>query len=237
MPLTPEERNPVEVFLKSWMVYQKIIKNNYMFHHEISETLQSVISESTQNKRLKIVDLGCGDSSMAIPLLSSKTIASYTGCDLSQPALDIAHGQLFSLHINHKLICEDMTCVIAGLPDASVDVVFSSYAIHHLNTAHKHQIIKEISRVLTVEGRFILIDIFRDPNESRADYMTNYLDTLKSTWTELSEDEKNLVINHAKQYDFPEYADFYAACCQMHGLASVQRAAKFTWHEAWIFTR
>lgn len=208
-----------------------------MFHRDISEAVQHVFHESIPGSSLRILDLGCGDASMVLPILSSQGISSYIGCDLSQPALDIARKQLETLSIKHRLVCEDMCSVISDLPDASVDMVFSSYAAHHLHTTQKQHLIAEISRVLTSAGSFILIDIFREPNETRADYMTNYMTKLNAHWIGLSAEEKKLVIDHATEFDFPEQADFYQNLCHKYGLPTEQRVAKHTWHEAWIFSK
>lgn len=240
MTLIPDPTAPVgasEIFLKSWQVYQKIIHENYMFHREISDALRSASNKADTTQGLNILDLGCGDASMAIPLLSGVSVQSYSGCDLSKPALDIAQSWLKEQNIEHKLVCDDMCKVICELPEKSLDVVFSSYAIHHLNAIQKQNLIREISRVLKPGGQFILIDIFREPSETRADYMANYMSALKDTWANLSEAEQALVVNHATEYDFPEQTDFYENACLKNGLSSGVNLAKHTWHQAWLFSK
>ena len=162
MPPSHIDQSTVTLFLKSWQVYQQIIRHNYMFHQEIGESVQAALLDLQPGRKLNVLDLGCGDASMALPLLSPDRIAVYTGCDLSQPALDIARQQLSALQIEHQLICDDMTHMIDELSDASIDLVFSSYAIHHLNAIHKQRMVEEIARVLSPSGRFVLIDIFRN---------------------------------------------------------------------------
>ncbi len=227
----------VEVFLKSWRVYQDIIAHNYMFHREISTTTLASLSEFNLGHKLNILDLGCGDASMALPLLEANGVSSYTGCDLSKPALDIAQQQLCSREIPHKLICDDMLKVVSEQPEGSFDIVFSSYAIHHLNGNYKQKLIEQICRVLTPAGKFLLIDIFREPSEDRAAYMRNYIGRLQQTWVGLSDEDQALVVNHATEYDFPEHADFYMALCMKHGLSHGQQLAKHTWHQAWLYSR
>lgn len=235
-----DHKEPVgasEIFLKSWKLYQKIIHENYMFHREISEALRSASRKTNTNQGLNIFDLGCGDASMAIPLLSRGLVQSYSGCDLSKPALEIAHSWLKEQDIEHKLLCDDMCKVISELPDKSFDIVFSSYAIHHLNATQKRLLIKEISRTLRPSGQFILIDIFREPSETRADYMAHYMSAIRETWVNLSESEQALVANHATEYDFPEQTDFYENTCLKNGFSSGVNLAKHTWHQAWLFSK
>jgi len=228
--------NPVEIFLKSWQVYQDIIKHNYMFHRELSETTQNALERIKPDTSLKILDLGCGDASMALPLLAKDRIELYTGCDLSQPALDIARSRLEKKDIPHRLVCEDMVAVASEQPDTSVDVVFSSYALHHLNAIDKERLLRDIARILAPGGAFMLIDIFRDPGEDRVAYIDNYMGSLRRDWHLLTEDAQCLVINHATEFDYPEPPEFYSTRCLKFGLNNGHLLSKHTWHEAWIFT-
>ena len=226
-----------EIFLKAWQVYQDIIAHNYMFHEEISAAAHRSLVGFNPGHQLNILDLGCGDASMVLPLLSSASVALYTGCDLSKPALDIAEQQLSTRSIPFKLVCDDMLKVIAEQPESSVDLVFSSYAVHHLNSNNKQKLIEEVYRVLRPTGRFLLIDIFRASNEDRAAYMRNYMGHLKETWGNLSPEAQALVIDHATEYDFPEQSDFFQAICQKSGFGHSHSLAKYTWHEAWLFSK
>ena len=227
----------VEVFLKSWQVYQDIIAHNYMFHREISVAARSALTTSKPDGSLRVLDLGCGDASMVLPLLSADRVSHFIGCDLSQPALDIARTQLDTQQIPNQLICDDMLLVASELPSASVDVVFSSYAIHHLNAINKQRILEDIARVLVPGGRLVLIDIFREPEEDRIAYMRNYMGVVLDQWVNLSPESRDLVIDHATAYDFPEHPRFYETQCISNGFAPGTRLAKHTWHEAWLYCK
>ena len=230
------QRSPVEIFMKSWRVYQEIIVNNYMFHREITEAASTELTHLKPGQSLRILDLGAGDASMTLPLLPAERIASYIGCDLSQPALDLASHKLVTSDIPHQLVCDDMLKVAAEQSVDSFDLVISSYAMHHLNAQQKQQMIQEISRILAADGCFLLIDVFREMSEDRAAYMRHYMETLRRTWANLSPASQELVVDHATNYDFPEQTDFYSALCLKHGLGSGKQLAKHTWHEAWLFT-
>lgn len=231
------QSSAVEVFLKSWTLYQDIIAHNYMFHREISAAARSALSALKPGEALRVLDLGCGDASMVLPLLSADRVARYIGCDLSQPALDIARTQLDAQQIPNQLICDDMLLVASELPDACVDVVFSSYAIHHLNAINKQRILDDIARVLVPGGCFVLIDIFREPDEDRAAYMRNYMGVVREGWINLSAESRDLVIDHATEYDFPEHPTFYETQCCANGFASGERLTKHSWHEAWLYCK
>jgi len=237
MTAPSENSSPVEIFLKSWRVYQDVIKHNYMFHHEISRALSQAFEEINANHKINILDLGCGDASMILPMLTPSRVNSYAACDLSQPALDIAHEALNKQQITYQLICDDMIRVAAEQKDASFDLVFSSYALHHLNALQKEKIIKDITRILAPGGRFVLVDVFREPSEDRAQYMRHYMGKVKETWVNLGSDAQSLVINHATEFDFPELTNFYRINCQKAGLGNDRLLAKYTWHNALVFEK
>ena len=237
MSVTTLTSKPLELFLRSWHVYQEIIAYNYMYHREISESARLALATFKAGEPLRVLDLGCGDASMALPLLEAGRIATYIGCDLSQPALDIARNQLNAQGTQHQLICAAMLQAAEEQPDVSVDIVFSSYALHHLNAINKRQIIKAINRILAPGGYFVLIDIFREPAEDRPTYIRNYINAVHEQWNLLSPESQNLVINHAKEYDFPEFSSFYETECTHNRFASRQRLSKHTWHESWLFAK
>lgn len=237
MPNASLHSDPTEIFLKSWQVYQEIIDHNYMFHREISAATRTEIERVEPAKPLRLIDLGCGDASMALPLLNPDRIALYQGCDLSQPALDIARRQLTDRHIPHRVVCDDMRTFIAEQPDASADVIIASYALHHLNATDKQQLIRDVIRTLEPGGKFLLIDIFREPSEDRASYIKHYMAAVRNTWHALNPESQSLVIDHATEFDFPEDADFYQSLWQKAGFIPGQQIAKHTWHEAWSFLR
>lgn len=82
--------------------------------------------------------------------------------------------------------------------------------------------------MLTANGCFVLIDIFREPTEGRPTYMHNYMVHLRSSWNMLSSEAQDLVVNHATNYDFPETTHFYETLCQQLGLNSGKRLSKHT---------
>lgn len=231
---TSPDLSAVDVFLKSWRTYQDIIEYNYMFHREISDSVRTALVNFRPHEKIFILDLGCGDGSMTLRLVNSDRIASYIGCDLSKPALDIAKAQIKSLGIPAQLICEDMLHVVKEQPENSVDLVLCSYALHHLNANQKKHMVEQIRRILSPNGRLVLIDIFREPHEDRAAYIRNYMEHLKKTWIHLSFEAQALIVDHATTYDFPEHPEFYQTLLKKSGLSSAQRLAKHTWHEAWL---
>ncbi len=237
MPLATQKQNPVEVFMRSWSIYQDIIKHNYMYHREITDAVQKQLESFRHTQPIRILDLGCGDASMVLPLLAPEVVQDYIGCDLSQAALDLAHDKLKAAKISHQCLCDDMLQVAAQQPDASINLVFSSYALHHLNASQKKQIVVDVARILKPNGYFVLIDIFREPEEDLPAYMHHYMSDIKARWLKLAPESQDLVVNHATAYDFPEHPAFYKNHCKKQKLGAGKLLAKHTWHEAWIFKK
>lgn len=54
-----------------------------------------------------------------------------------------------------------------------------------------------------------MVDVFRDKDESRENYLGRYLQLIHSGWTGLGNGEKELVSEHIRSFDHPaEYGDF-----------------------------
>jgi hypothetical protein len=54
-----------------------------------------------------------------------------------------------------------------------------------------------------MDGAFIFIDLFKNENQSLEDFKRNYTDTIYADWNMLIQEEKEMVINHIQEYDFP----------------------------------
>ena len=80
----------IAAFFQGWQLYQSIIQNNCMDHREIGSAVRNVCETFTED--FTVLDLGCGDSSMAIKALEGLRVSSYTGVDLTAPALELARA-------------------------------------------------------------------------------------------------------------------------------------------------
>jgi methylase of polypeptide subunit release factors len=89
-------------YFNGWEVYQKVIQYNYMEHIEITEIIcKHLISHHYSH--CSFLDLGCGDASFSARLVSNLEPISYTGIDLSSPALELARNNLSTLGCNITL--------------------------------------------------------------------------------------------------------------------------------------
>jgi len=227
------DADPIQIFRKAWGTYQKVISNNLMFHREISYAIKQLFE--TSPGPLRLLDLGCGDASHIARILKPGQLAEYCGCDLFPYALDDARTSLQPFGIPATLLCQDMIDVMQTSPANHFDIVYSSYALHHLPVSEKQAFFMECSRILRRNGCVIIVDVMREEGEARPDYLDGYNGTVSTQWTALTPDEREQVQEHIRNCDFPETPSDLKALARNAGLTSSRRLEKQTWHEAWCF--
>ncbi len=112
------------------------------------------------------VDLGAGTGFVALAL--APLTASVLAVDIS-PAMAqslAAHAAQAGLH-NVKTEVADLQTF--RLPPASVDLVVSSYALHHLRDADKRALVAEAARWLRPGGRIVVADMMFGRGSTRRD--------------------------------------------------------------------
>ena len=190
------------IFEKNWQIYQKIIANNYMLHQELAIESSAVMAVIAKNKAGDILDLGCGDAKQISTQLSSIPVNSYTGIDLSKPALTLAKENLNAVNIESNFLVGRMELLLKN-NNKQYNIIYSSYAMHHLQDVDKKIFLADCFNSLSFDGALILIDLFKNNKQSLEDFKKNYTDTLYADWNMLNQEEKEMVIDHIQEYDFP----------------------------------
>lgn len=225
--------DPITIFRKTWGTYQKVISHNLMFHREITAAVATLFD--SRPGPLHLIDLGCGDASHILKLLKPGQLEAYCGCDLSQFALDEARKNLEPFGAVINLCCNDMLTVLRQAQADHYDIVYSSYALHHLPTEGKQTLFTECRRILRANGALILVDVMRDEGQARQEYLYSYNKTVRTQWAALTPDERNQVQEHIRNCDFPEQASTLEQLARSAGFTNCRRLEKQTWHEAWCF--
>ncbi len=226
--------DPITIFRKTWGTYQKVISHNLMFHREITAAVAQLIA--TRTGPLRLLDLGCGDASHISKILKPGQLAEYCGCDLSPYALDDVGSMLAPFGgIPVNLLCKDMLAVLRESPANHFDIIYSSYALHHLATEEKQVFFDECRRALRDNGCVILVDVMRDEGQARQEYLYRYNRTVRMQWDALSLDERNQVQEHIRSCDFPETPSLLQTLALSAGFTKCRRLEKQIWHEAWCF--
>ncbi len=221
--------DPAGFFQDGWPVYRKIVDNNYMFHREIYGDISRFIEEHFQKHPISILDLGCGDASQTAEALRDCRVSSYQGCDLSEVALGLAGQNLRHLSCQVNLVCTHMLDGLSQV-DEPFDVVFSSFALHHLAYDEKRRFFDLSHRAMKQDGVLLLVDVMREEHEDLAAYLDAYLDYAAKQWRALGKEEFAAVFNHVSENDFPETLSEYAAMAEASGFAGVEPLNRYTWH-------
>jgi ubiquinone/menaquinone biosynthesis C-methylase UbiE len=173
-----------------------------MEHREIGTALRCVC-EALPNG-FSVLDLGCGDSSMAIKALEGLRVRSYTGVDLTAPALEIARanfrGTYSATWVHANMVDDIARC------DQQFDVIMTSFAMHHLPADIKQAWLMDIAKHLTPRGQLVLVDTCCPAGMSRDETVQLYLDHI-ADWP-LSTDDKATIATHMWSSDFPESEAF-----------------------------
>lgn len=202
----------IAAFFQGWQLYQSVVQNNCMEHREIGTALRSVF-ESIDGE-FSVLDLGCGDSSMAIKALEGLRVSRYTGVDLTAPALEIARANFRGTYLA-TWVHANMVDYIASC-DQQFDVIMTSFAMHHLPADIKQSLLADIAKHLTPRGQLVLVDTCCPSGMSRDETVQTYLDLI-ADWP-LSTADKATIATHMWSSDFPESEAFMEAALAAAGL-------------------
>jgi len=226
----------VEIFKQNWATYQKLISHNYMFHRQRNEQADMIIRAVSKKDKINILDLGCGDAYWVKSLSSQDSIKSYRGIDLSPAALEIAQLNLTQFDFDTKLLTGRMEDLIR-LDERRFQLVYSAYAIHHLQDEVKLELLTDIYNRSDDGGLCILIDVYRKPGQSREDYLHEYITWIQESWTALEPKELSLIISHIQQYDFPAQIDNVRSWTETIGFKPEQAETLDDYHHMLILSK
>ena len=107
----------------------------------------------------RVLDLGCGDGFLARAVLSEFPTAHALLIDHSEPMLRRAHEAMSPFsgrsEIRHGDLSEPLPAQVGGDP---FDLIVSGYAIHHLPTARKRSLYREVFELLRPGGLFVNVE-------------------------------------------------------------------------------
>ena len=221
-------------FFDVWDTYQKVVSGDYMFHQEIGAELRKLLHAQFEGRSFSILDLGCGDAATLAPLLEGLAVRRYKGVDLSEAALALAAENLKSLTGPVELTRDHILAALAE--EAQYDVIYSSFALHHLPTEQKAEFFRLAAQRLEKGGLLLLIDVVREEDETLEIYHQHYCAWLRGRFTALSTDEKDLICDHIVNNDLPDPSSVLYAQARAAGLKAATRGTQFGWHWLLSFT-
>lgn len=173
-----------------------------MLHQQFRVQTAVAISRYKGSGSLHILDMGCGDAIQMVEQLKVQPVSSYTGYDISPEALALASENLKGVGCPVELKQGAMQDLIK-LETGGFEIIYTSFAMHHLEDDQKVQLLQDCFDKLTDYGMLILIDIFRKEDATREEYIDQYFSMIRKEWAALDEKEKQLIYDHITEFDHP----------------------------------
>ncbi|KTD03321.1 class I SAM-dependent methyltransferase [Fluoribacter gormanii] len=210
-----------EYFNENWQRYQSAIKNNMLFHREMLQALQKFLSTHIGNRPFSFVDVGCGDSSTVVSVLAATSIEKYIGIDAAQDVLKMAENTLAPLNCEKEFIADNMTVALPCLP-GPVDVIFTSYAVHHLSLHEKKNFIATCKQKLNPNGFLLMVDGVLKQNQTRDEWLDALQSRMVETNPEITGEEIVARMEHPRADDYPEHIDTFAQIASQQSWSNFQ---------------
>jgi SAM-dependent methyltransferase len=227
-------QTPKENFFDAWAVYEEVLNRNYMFHDGIYRDVRRFFADCYGSRPFTLLDLGCGSARHLAEALRGRSVRGYVGYDLSAEALDHARINLAGLGCPFELRHGEILDGLKASSDA-VDLIFCSFALHHLSFADKLSFFKSAYRRLTENGQLLLIDTTREEDENLPIYLDRYCGWLRAEWKALSPAALDAICVHIRNNDFPETLSALQVMAHDGGFAQVTEIDRFRWHRTLAF--
>jgi cyclopropane fatty-acyl-phospholipid synthase-like methyltransferase len=217
-------------------VYDLITAYNYMFHREIYAKITDLLKLRKDQNQYQLLDLGCGNVRFLAPGLLQSPPAYYEGVDLSEAALEEARGYLAKLACPVVLTHGDLL-ESAESTDHKWDVIFTGFAVHHLTLEEKARFFQAAGRCLSDNGWLLMVDVVREENQSREDYLEGYLRLMREHWTQIPQEQLESACEHVATYDYPEYFSTLKEMANASGLYCSRVISRYGQHYMVLFSR
>jgi ubiquinone/menaquinone biosynthesis C-methylase UbiE len=216
-------------------MYDAVVAGDYMRHAQLIAALQAWAQRFGQP--LRIVDLGCGDASLAASSFAGATVERYVGIDLAESSIEQARVSTAAWQGRVELICGNLFDALHGMVAESANVVLASYSLHHFSTVDKGRLLGEISRVLEPRGALLWIDVVRDEGQSRDECVNGLAADIRRHWTLLSVEERERAAEHVLTSDFPETEGWMMEATAAAGFSAESALLKGELFRGWALTR
>jgi cyclopropane fatty-acyl-phospholipid synthase-like methyltransferase len=197
-------------FQQQWATYGKLVASGCLAQREVARILHDALDEVFKQP-FSFLDIACGDASMMKHALAGTKVRHYHGIDLSQPALELATGNLSGMPFEVDLDHRDFVAAMMSRPEHA-DAAWCSLSIHHLSSADKLSLMKAIRGATGARGIFLLYEPTCRDGEDRAGFLARFERINKPLWNVLTPAEWDQIWHHVVTCDFPETA---AAWCEL----------------------
>ena len=135
-------------------------RDSWHHHVETSDAFDqvraAVLSAAAPDPSLRVVDLGAGTGFLALALASS--VEEAIAVDVS-PVMMETLEKLAANGGHHNVRCLVADLAEIDLPSGSLDLIVSSYALHHLRDSDKAALVQRAIKWLRPGGRIVIADM------------------------------------------------------------------------------
>ena len=209
----------MELFAKGLATYEKVVRENYMFHREIYDLLhRTLLVEAPE--RFLFLDIACGTATGSAEALKGTSIGRYVGIDNSQPSLDVAKNALSGLSCPVELRHQDFVEAMNAWEEP-LDVVWVGQSLHHLQPGVKADFMRRIRSLLRPQGLFLIWESTCLEGEDREGWMERFR-RIRPRWPELTDEEFASFDRHHRASDYPETRAMWKGMARAAGFARTE---------------
>lgn len=215
-----ERIDVVRAFFDQWNLYQKIMHNDYLYHHEIYKILHELLAVSF-HEPFSVLDLGCGDAFFMGKAVSDTLVDRYVGVDISEIALDLARNNMADVPCSRSFVKGDFYALLDG-DMGKFDLIWTGLSMHHLSLLQKDHFIAKCCQILKPDGRLMAFEPTMRDGEDRDEFCRRWRNVCISKWNALSDEEKEGISRHVFSSDFPESLTTLRQIGTRHGFRDVR---------------
>ncbi len=197
------------IFQDNWSPYAYILKQNVMHHADAKISILKMLKQLfALGTPIQMADLGCGDAVYISDIISNFSIQQYVGFDLSDNTFPLTKKNLERYGIPYQLYKNDMKDFYLSIPDNKYNLIFSGFAIHHLQHEEKKILFKHIKDTLLPGGFFVYLDVIIHDGYDVKAYVNHICGLIeKLPWDHMSKEllENTLadIRYHISTFDMP----------------------------------
>ena len=216
----------LSIFERSWQTYHLLVAHDLMQHHALGQALEQRLLAWLPEREaaglpsaLALADLACGDLTTLAPLLRRLPLRELEAVDAAAGVLPQAEARLGPVPYPCHWRAMDLLLWAESGPErlsGPWDLITCLFGLHHLADADKWRFLELVPRQLAPGGRLLIGDLFRQPAETRQQYLERYWARVNS-WSILLPPSRRLVIDHMASSDYPAEGEQFAAMAESLG--------------------
>jgi predicted TPR repeat methyltransferase len=220
---------------EQWTLYDRIVRNNYMKHDEISKSISDAIRHVSNTRQ--VWDLGCGCGLMALKILKTLQVESYLGIDLADSGLSRVSASLFGVVGEIETRNAELTSFLKETHEWSPSLILASFSLHHFQFDEMAEVLGLIRDQMDENCHLIWVDPQRKSHESREEFIRRFMFDVASTWEDLEPSEVLQVEEHMLSSDFPLDASEQDSLLTKIGFSTISECYRDSFFSAKVLTK